>query len=82
METSENKKFTVNINTDDSNTQSIEVTHKETTDGLPYYICKIGDNEVQLRKDDQWEVIWGKLDPEKAAQLGAEIDKHVFENTG
>ncbi|TCC98245.1 hypothetical protein [Pedobacter psychroterrae] len=81
METSENKKFTVNINKDGSNAQSTEVTHKETTDGLSYYICKIGENEVQLRKDDHWEVIWGELDPEKVATLGAEIDKHILKHS-
>lgn len=80
METSENKKFTMNIDTDGSDAQSIEVTHKETTDGLSYYICKIGENEVQLRKDDQWEVIWGELAQEKVVQLGAEIDKHMLKN--
>lgn len=80
METSENKKFIVSINPDGSNAQSIEVTHKETTDGLPYYICKIDNTEVQLRKDEHWEVIWGELDPEKTSQLGDEIDRHVLKN--
>ena len=77
---SENKKFTLNITTDGSKAQSIEVIHKETTDGLPYYLCKTDDFEVQLRKDEQWEVIWGELDPQKVARLGSEIDKHILQS--
>lgn len=81
MEASGNNKFIVNIQTNGSNAQSVEVTPKETTDGLPYYICKTDQYEVQLRKDDQWEIIWGKLSIEKAVAIGSEIDKHLLRKT-
>jgi hypothetical protein len=77
MEGSENKHFTVNLQADGPGDKTIEVNVKETTDGLPYYVFDGGQGEVQLRKDDTWEVIWGELDAESAEQIGAEIDKHT-----
>jgi len=76
MESSENKTFTLDLNID-SEIKALEVTRKETTDGQPYYVCKTDGFEVQLRKDEQWEVIWGELSAEKVEAIGSAIDKHI-----
>lgn len=54
----------------------VMVTPTETTDGQPFYICKLGDQEAQLRREDKWEQIWGELSPEQVDQIGKAISNH------
>ena len=76
MESSDNTSFTLEIN-NNNKTESVEVTRKETSDGQPYYACDINGSEVQLRKDELWEVIWGEMSTEQAEIIGAQIEKHI-----
>jgi hypothetical protein len=76
METTDDKTFTVTLNSD-SSPESVQVTIQDTTDGQPYYECNINGSDVQIRKDEKWEVIWGELDEETLQALGSAIDKHI-----
>jgi hypothetical protein len=75
MKTSESKNFTINTTIEGLEEGPLEVNYKETTDGVPFYQFNIGGQKVQLRKDEKWELIWGDLNQETVAQLGAAIDK-------
>ena len=78
MDSSDNKTFVLNLKAD-SVPESIEVTIQDTSDGQPFYSCQIDGSEVQLRKDDdKWEVMWGELNDETLAALGAAIDEHII----
>lgn len=77
MEASEDINFTVVIHNNESKETEVEVTYAETTDGIPYYVCKIEGEETQIRKDEQWEQIWGSLSPKQVNELGAAVDKHL-----
>ena len=76
MESSDNTSFNVKISNNNQN-ETVEITRKETSDGQPYYACDIDGSEVQLRKDEVWEVIWGEMSAEQAELIGAEIEKHI-----
>ena len=76
MESSDNTSFSVDIS-NNSQTETVQITRKETSDGQPYYACDINGSEVQLRKDEIWEVIWGEMDAEQAEMIGAQIEKHI-----
>jgi len=63
----------VSINGDE---KDIRVKTLETTDGIPYYACFIGEEEItQLRKEiyGKWEQLWGDLDSKTIAAIGARI---------
>jgi hypothetical protein len=77
MKAAENKNFTIDIAIDGVKKGPLEVNYKETTDGAPFYECNIAGQKVQLRKDGEWELIWGDLKQETVAQLGAAIDKEI-----
>jgi len=60
--------------------KEIKVIQLETTDGVPYYSCMIGDNEItQLRNEiyGKWEQLWGDLDNETIQQLGKQIEEKI-----
>ena len=77
MKNSKNETFSVTIQSGDSKNDTLSITQAETTDGQPYYICKIDHNEIQLRKEDKWEQIWGDLDAKQVEEIGAAIDAHL-----
>lgn len=77
MEASEDIKFTVTVHNNESKETEVEVRHAETTDGIPYYICKVEGKESQIRKDEKWEQIWGSLTHKQVDELGAAINKHL-----
>ena len=76
MEASEDTKFTVTINNDGYKEQ-VEIQYAETTDGIPYYICKMDGKEAQIRKDDKWEQLWGDLSQDQVDELGKAITQYV-----
>ncbi|WP_113662448.1 hypothetical protein [Pedobacter nanyangensis] len=54
----------------------IKVITLETTDGVPYYSCYIGENEItQLRNEiyGKWEQLWGNLPQETVNDIGEKI---------
>lgn len=77
MKALESKNFTINAAVEGRKEEPLEVNYKETTDGVPYYELNIADQKIQLRKDKEWELIWGDLKQETVAQLGAAIDKEI-----
>ncbi|MES2457943.1 MAG: hypothetical protein V4594_20465 [Bacteroidota bacterium] len=77
MDSASNKTITIKQELRGLTTGPLEVNYKETTDGLPYYECSINGQKVQLRKDDQWELMWGDLPQDHLEQLGAAIDKQI-----
>jgi hypothetical protein len=70
-----NQDFIVSINSNGS-LQNIKVSPEETTDGVEYFKCKLGDENItQIRKDKDgnWEQIWGELDDESVNEIGLAI---------
>lgn len=64
----------------DKDKKHIKVVELETSDGVPYYSCLIGQDEVsQLRNETYggWEQLWGDLDQETVTAIGEEITKQV-----
>nr|WP_068889648.1 hypothetical protein [Pedobacter panaciterrae] len=79
MEASEDIKFNVTLHSNEQKEINVEVKHAETTDGIPYYICKVDGKEAQIRKDEKWEQIWGSLTHKQVDELGSAISKHLGE---
>lgn len=64
----------------DQQKKHIKVIGLETSDGVPYYSCLLGEDEIsQVRKETYggWEQLWGDLSHEAVAQIGEEIEKQV-----
>lgn len=64
----------------DQQKKQIKVIGLETSDGVPYYSCLIGESEIsQVRKETYggWEQLWGDLPKEAVEQIGQEIAKQV-----
>ncbi len=61
--------------------QEVSVNTSETTDGVAFYICRIGGNEItQLRKDGgMWKQIWGEISPADVDSVGKAIEGSVLE---
>jgi len=60
----------------DGEEKHLKVIELETTDGVPYYSCFIGDNEItQLRNEiyGKWEQLWGNLSSETVNHIGEKI---------
>lgn len=56
----------------------IKVIELETTDGVPYYSCFIGEKELsQIRKETygRWEQLWGDLPIETVQVMGDKISE-------
>lgn len=56
----------------------IKVIELETSDGVPYYSCFIGEREItQIRKETygKWEQLWGKLNIETVNDIGLKIEE-------
>ncbi|WP_300597273.1 hypothetical protein [Niabella sp.] len=80
METG-NKPFSIEATIDGKRTQ-IQVTPAETTDGVTFYKCTAGSEEItQIRNDEGfWKQIWGDLSDEEVKAIGAVIDSFAEKN--
>ncbi len=64
----------------DGEEKQIKVIELETTDGVPYYSCFIGEEEItQLRKETygKWEQLWGDLPVQTVNNIGEKISEKV-----
>jgi hypothetical protein len=72
-----NPEFEIVINLD-GQSKTISVKPDETSDGVEYYICKSGDDEltqIRLDEDQKWEQLWGELGEEEVKAIGEAIEK-------
>ncbi|RZJ99397.1 MAG: hypothetical protein EOO43_26450 [Flavobacterium sp.] len=64
----------------DDQEKHIKVVQLETTDGVPYYSCLVGDDEItQVRNETygKWEQLWGDLDDKTIQNIGSQIDEKI-----
>lgn len=75
------KQFAIEVTIDGKRTQ-LQVTPAETTDGVTFYKCRAGDDEItQIRNDEGiWKQIWGDLSDEEVKAIGAVIDSYTEKN--
>lgn len=67
--------FEININLDGTD-QTIRVSPEETTDGVEFFRCSLGEKNItQIRKekDGSWEQMWGALDVKTIETIGQAI---------
>lgn len=60
----------------DGGSKTISVQPDETSDGVEYFICKEGDQQitqVRLDEDGNWEQLWGDLQQEEIDAIGEVI---------
>ncbi|RZL69942.1 MAG: hypothetical protein EOO93_00080 [Pedobacter sp.] len=58
----------------------LKVVELETSDGVPYYSCLMGETELTQLRDETygtWEQLWGTLDDKSIANIGHQIEKRV-----
>ena len=67
--------FTVNA-TVKGELMDVTISRSETSDGVDFFICRLGYNELtQIRKDAQeWKQIWGDLEGEDVKSIGNAIE--------
>ena len=59
--------------------KNIRIKPDETSDGVEYYICFEGDeqiSQVRLEGKDTWAQLWGDLSDEEVQELGKAITNH------
>lgn len=59
--------------------KTIHVKPDETSDGVEYYICFAGDeqiSQVRLEGKDTWAQLWGDLSDNEVQELGKAITNH------
>ncbi|WP_276090348.1 hypothetical protein [Pedobacter sp. JY14-1] len=56
---------------------SVSVHRNETTDGSPFFELELGGKKVQLRKEEQWQVIWGEIPQHEIDRIGRAIDQKI-----
>jgi len=64
----------------DGTDRHIKVIELETTDGVPYYSCFMGETELtQIRNETYgtWEQLWGDLDDKSVANIGLQIEEKI-----
>jgi hypothetical protein len=72
-----NPEFTIEVSINGQQ-ESIAVKPQETSDGVEYFLCFKGDEQItQIRKDegDKWEQMWGDLPADEVNAIGKEITK-------
>ncbi|MET1054316.1 MAG: hypothetical protein ABWY16_03325 [Pedobacter sp.] len=72
-----NPEFDIVINLD-GQSKTITVKPDETSDGVEYFICKSGDEQltqIRLDEDQKWEQLWGELSDEDVAAIGEAIEQ-------
>ena len=76
MEDLKSNAFSIKVNVD-SKTKDMMVQPIETTDGVVLYFCEIdGKKMSELRKDDNWQQVWGSLTSYEIKEIGSQIDLH------
>ncbi|MGJ7032199.1 hypothetical protein [Niabella hirudinis] len=75
------KQFSIEATIHGKRTQ-IQVTPAETTDGVTFYKCMAGSEEItQIRNDEgYWKQIWGALNSDEIVAIGAIIDSYAEKN--
>lgn len=81
MKDTAHQKFDISVNIDSNGNKTFElqVQPEETTDGVPYFVCKTNGVEIsQLRKneDNEWEQLWGDLNEETVQSIGKAIEEY------
>lgn len=69
------KYFYITAKIDDQE-RFLKVIELETSDGVPYYSCLLGEKEItQIRKEryGKWEQLWGDLDMNSVNNIGEKI---------
>lgn len=59
-------------------TETVHVYPQETSDGVPYYTCKLNNEtmtEIRRGVKQDWVQIWGELDKDSYTQLGQAIEE-------
>lgn len=59
--------------------KTIHVKPDETSDGVEYYICFEGDeqiSQIRLEGKDTWAQLWGDLSDMEVQELGKAITNH------
>ncbi|CAM4287888.1 hypothetical protein SAMN06265348_109140 [Pedobacter westerhofensis] len=72
-----NPEFDIVINLD-GQSKTITVKPDETSDGVEYFVCKSGDEQItqiRLDEDQKWEQLWGELSDEEVAAIGEAIEQ-------
>lgn len=72
-----NPEFDIVINLG-GQSKTITVKPDETSDGVEYFICKSGDEQItqiRLDEDQNWEQLWGELSDEEVATIGEAIEE-------
>ncbi|WP_158796631.1 hypothetical protein [Pedobacter sp. L105] len=71
-----NPGFDISVQLDGEN-KNITVQPDETSDGVEYFICKVGDDQItQVRFDNgKWDQLWGELSQEEVDAIGHEIEQ-------
>lgn len=61
----------------DGESKKITVQPDETSDGVEYFICKLGNDQLtQIRLDDgKWDQLWGELSQEEVDAIGQGIQQ-------
>lgn len=60
----------------DGGSKTIRVQPDETSDGVEYFICSTGDQQItqiRLDEDGNWEQLWGDLSQEDIDAIGERI---------
>lgn len=79
MEENNGREFSV-MAVIDGREQEVFIVSSETTDGIPFYNCRVNGNEItQLRKDEgEWKQIWGDASPQDVESIGEAIEGSVL----
>jgi hypothetical protein len=73
-----NPEFDIVVNLD-GQSKTITVKPDETSDGVEYFNCKSGDEQItqiRLGEDQKWEQLWGDLSDEDVATVGKAIEQN------
>jgi hypothetical protein len=71
----QNPEFTIEVSINGAQ-ETIVAKPQETSDGVEYFECFKGDEQVtQVRKDsgEKWEQMWGELNEEDVDAIGKAI---------
>jgi hypothetical protein len=73
----QNPEFTIEVSINGQQ-ETIVAKPQETSDGVEYFECFKGDEQItQVRKDsgEKWEQMWGELKEEEVDAIGEAITK-------
>lgn len=70
-----NPGFDITVNLDGTS-KTITIQPDETSDGVEYYNCKEGDQQltqIRLEEEGKWEQLWGEASQEEVDAIGEAI---------